>query len=176
MKGTVAVDRRLATQLAVRVGGEGNVYLNITDVTAQVPIAWNPFAPVDSVVGVTLSNEGNLRARGSYTLRISGPFGLGAVTQTYSAEEMLPGSTLSIEQQIPGLWPLVWQQAEASLTAEGVDSIPAGTSSVSTTFWSLPAGWIIILLLIICAGIAIGVRRARRWEDEDDHGEANNPT
>lgn len=162
--GTVAVDQRLATQLAVRVGGEGAIKLNITEATVAAPIAWNPFAPVDATLGMTLKNEGNLRARGSYTVKLSGPFGLASTTQTYNAEELLPGATVFLEQQVPDFWPLVWHKAEVRLDVEGVDSIPVGASAASTTFWTFPAGWIFLLLALITVAIIIGVRRARKWQ------------
>lgn len=165
---TVAVDQRLATQVAVRIGGEGTTALSVTEASASAPIAWNPLAPVEATVQATLSNEGTLRARGTYTVKISGPFGIAPTTHTFVAEEMLPGSTVHIAQQLPGTWPLLWQQVEVTMDAEGIDSLPAGTSTATATFWTLPAGWILILLLIIGAAIIIGVRRARSWEYEDE--------
>lgn len=166
--GTVAVDRRLATQLAVRVGGEGAVSLNVSGIKAHAPIAWNPFASVEAIVGATMANEGNLRARGSYTVTISGPFGWGSTAQTFEVEELLPGANVTIEQRIPGIWPLLWQQVEVTMNAEGIDSIPAGTTTATGTFWSIPAGWILLLAAVIAAAIIIGVRRTRDWEDEDE--------
>lgn len=170
--GTVAVDRRLATQLAIRVGGEGTVNLALSQVSATAPIAWNPFAPVDATVDLTLANGGNLRARGSYTIRISGIFGLASTTRTYTAEELLPGSTVRLQQQVPGLWPLLWQKVEVTMDTEGVDSLPAGTTTSSATFWSVPAGGVILLLLLVAAAITIAVRRNRAWDyAEEDASE-----
>lgn len=166
--GTVAVDRRLATQLAVRVGGEGTVNLNVSDVSAHASIAWNPFAPVDAVVGATLANEGNLRARGSYTIAISGLFGWGSTAQTFEVEELLPGANVAIEQKMPGLWPLLWQKVEVTMNAEGIDSMPAGTTTATGTFWSIPAGWILLLTAVIAAAVIIGVRRTRDWDYEEE--------
>lgn len=166
--GTVVVDRRLATQLAVRVGGESSVSLNVSGAKGQAPIAWNPFAPVNAVVGATLGNEGNLRARGDYTITVSGPFGLGSTSQTFEADELLPGSTVAIEQQLPGLWPLLWQEVDVTMNAEGIDSLPAGTSKATATFWTLPAGWLLILTAVVAAAVIVGVRRARGWEDADE--------
>ncbi|TFH54575.1 WxL protein peptidoglycan domain-containing protein [Glutamicibacter arilaitensis] len=166
--GTVVVDRRLATQLAVRVGGEGAVKLNVSAASAQAPIAWNPFEPVDAIVGATVANEGNLRARGSYTITASGPFGWGSTSSEYQLDELLPGSIVAIEQQLPGLWPLLWQQVEVRVNAEDIDSLPAGFSTASTTFWSIPAGWILLLVAVIAASILLGVRRSRRWEADDE--------
>lgn len=167
-EGTVVVDRRLATQLAVRVGGEGSVSLNVSEAKGQAPIAWNPFAPVDAIVGATLSNEGNLRARGSYTITVSGPFGVGSTSQVFEAGELLPGSAVTIEQQIPGLWPMLWQEVEVTMNAEGIDSLPAGTTTASATFWSIPAGWMLLLVAVVVAAVIVGVRRARGWETEDE--------
>ena len=169
---TVAIDQRLATQLAVRVGGEGTTALAVTEASAAAPIAWNPFAPVDATVHATLANDGNLRARGSYTVKISGPFGVAPASHTFSAEELLPGSTVQLEQQVPGFWPLLWQQVEVTMDAEGIDSLPAGSSTVTTTFWTLPAGWILILLVVMGAATVLGVRRARSGEyEEEDEGQ-----
>ncbi|HCM95682.1 MAG TPA: hypothetical protein DIT09_13870 [Glutamicibacter sp.] len=172
---TVTVDQRLATQLAVRVGGEGTTALSVTEASASAPIAWNPFAPVDATVQATVVNEGSLRARGSYTVKISGPFGIAPATHTFLAEELLPGSTVQLEQQVPGFWPLLWQQVEVTMDAEGIDSLPAGSSTATATFWTFPAGWIIILLVVIGAAIILGVRRARSWEYEDEEEERLEP-
>lgn len=169
-KSTVAVDQRLATQLAVRVAGEGAVSLSLGDVQAQTPIGWNPFAPVEGTVTATLANDGNLRARGTYTVTVSGPFGLGKTSQGFESEETIPGSTVLISQQIPGIWPLIWQNVEVSMTPEGIDSIPAEPINATTAFWSVPAGWTVVLLLIIAASITFGVIRSRGYEYYDDDG------
>jgi len=165
---TVSVDRRLATQLAVRVAGEGALSLQLGELDARAPIAWNPFAPVDATVVATLTNDGNLRARGPYTVTVAGPFGLGKTAQTFAAEEMLPGSSVQIEQTVSGLWPLAWQRVKVTMDTEGVDSMPGPSVSSSTAFWTLPAGWLGVLVLIVAAATVIGVRRARDWENEDE--------
>ncbi|GAA2948167.1 WxL protein peptidoglycan domain-containing protein [Glutamicibacter bergerei] len=169
-RSTVAVDQRLATQLAVRVAGEGAVSLSLVDIQAQTPIGWNPFAPVEGTVTATLANDGNLRARGTYTVTISGPFGLGKTSQSFESEETIPGSTVKISQHIPGIWPMFWQKVEVSMTPVGIDSLPAKPINATTTFWSVPAGWTVALLLIIAAAITSGIIRARGYEYYDDEG------
>lgn len=168
---TVAVDQRLATQLAVRVAGEGRLNLSLSELQSQTPIAWNPFAPVNGTITATLANEGNLRARGSYTVTVAGPFGVGKTSQSFEAEETLPGSTVHISEQLPGIWPLIWQKVEVSMIPEGIDSTPAEPVNATTTFWTVPAGWIVILLLIIATAITSSIIRARGYEYYDDEAE-----
>ncbi|MFJ2619968.1 WxL protein peptidoglycan domain-containing protein [Glutamicibacter sp. NPDC087344] len=176
----VAVDQRLATQLAVRVGGEGTMALGMDNVDLSAPIAWNPFAPVSADFAAQVTNDGTLRARGNYTVKISGLFGLGSSTQTIALEEMLPGATVDLASQVPGLWPLIWQQYEVTLTPEGIDSVPGEPVVVNGTFWTFPAGWVGILLLIIIAVVIVAVVRSRRYEyvyeDEDDEADDAKPT
>lgn len=168
----VAVDQRLATQLALHVGGEGSLVLGMDNIDVSAPIAWNPFAPVSADFAAQVNNEGTLRARGNYTVKISGVFGLGSTTQTVALEEMLPGASVDLTSQVSGLWPLIWQQYEVSMVPEGIDSVAGEPVLASGTLWTFPAGWVGILLLIIIAIVIVAVVRSRRYEyvyeDEDE--------
>lgn len=170
---TVAVDQRLATMLAVRVGGEGNLSLKLGDTSASAPIGWNPFAPVTAELSTQLSNEGTLRSRGTYAVTISGIFGWGSTTQTFAVDEMLPGSAIEFTAEVSGLWPLIWQQYEVALTPEGIDGLSGEPVVASGSFWSIPAGWIGILLLVALAATIMVIIRRRNYEYVYEDEEVN---
>ena len=165
--GTVVVDRRLATQISVRVGGEGILALTPTGIGTSTAAAWNPFAPTTSTVQFDLANTGTVRARGNYTITVSGPFGLAKKTRDFAFEEMIPGGAASITQELEGIWPLFRLNTEVAFTPEGIDSAPGETIIISNNAWAIPWGQGIGLLLVIIIAVIIGVRRGRDYEDDD---------
>ncbi len=164
---TVVVDRRLATRMNVRVGGEGTVALQVQDPSIGTTPAWNPFAPAAATVSFTLKNTGTVRARGPYTITTQGPFGLGATSQTFAADELIPGGSATVVQRIEGIWPLFRLGTEVSVAPEGIDGSPGEPSTAGTAVWAVPWGQLVLLVLLVIVAIAIGLRRGR-YDGEDE--------
>lgn len=168
---TVVVDRRLATRMNVRVGGEGTVALEVRDASISTTPAWNPFAPVAATVSFTLNNTGTVRARGPYTITMQGPLGIGTTSQTFAADELIPGGSATVVQQLEGTWPLFNLATEVSVVPEGIDGSPGEPSTAGTSEWAVPWGQLVLLLALVIVAVAIGLRRGRYYdEDEDEDG------
>lgn len=159
--GTVQVDRRLATRMNIRVTGEGRVDLTMSDLSVSAGTAWNPFAPVSATAAFTLKNTGNVRARGPYTVTMAGPFGLGKKSTTIAAGELIPGGSAAVESTLPGIWPLGWLNTTVTMAPEGIDSAPGASSTLEHTQAGVPWGQLGILLVLLAAAVAVGVRRGR---------------
>ena len=173
---TVVVDRRLATRMNVRVGGEGTVALEVQDAKTSTATAWNPFAPVATTATFTLKNTGTVRARGPYSITTQGPFGLGATSQTFAADELIPGGSATVAQQIEGIWPLFNLSTEISVAPEGIDGSPGEKSTAQTSELTVPWGQLALLLALVAIAVVVGLRRGRYYdEDEEDSAEHEAP-
>ncbi|MFF5793263.1 WxL protein peptidoglycan domain-containing protein [Paeniglutamicibacter sp. NPDC012692] len=169
---TVVVDRRLATRMNVRVGGEGTVALQVQDPTVATTPAWNPFAPVAATVSFTLNNTGTVRARGPYSITTQGPFGIGTTTQSFAADELIPGGNATVVQRIEGIWPLFSLGTKVSIAPEGIDGSPGEPSTAATSGWAVPWAQLVLLLVLVVVAVAVGLRRGRDYdEDEDGDGD-----
>lgn len=164
--GTVQVDRRLATRMNVRVAGEGRVSLGLSELSVSTDVAWNPFAPVSTSATFTITNTGNVRARGPYTVTTAGPFGLGRHTTTLAAVELIPAGSAATVVPFKGVWPLGWLTTTVEISPEGIDATPGAAVSIATDGWAVPWGQLGILLILIAAAVVIGLRRGRVPEPE----------
>lgn len=171
--GTVVVDQRLANRVNVRVGGEGTVALETQDLYVRTPLAWNPFAPSTATVTFTLNNSGTVRAHGNYSITTSGLFGWGESTKTFTMEELIPGASVNVAQEIVGIWPLFSLNTNVTILPEGIDGVSGTQDASNASSWNLPWGQIGLLVLLIAVALIIGLRQGRYDEDElDDELEA----
>lgn len=166
--GTVAVDQRLANRVNVRVGGEGTIALETQDLKIDTALAWNPFVPTTATASFTMNNPGTTRARGHYSITTSGPFGWGESTKTFAMDELLPGASVSVAQEISGIWPLISLNTSVAVDPEGIDG-SLGTEHVSSiSSWAVPWGQLGLLIILITVALIIGLRRGRYYEEELD--------
>lgn len=160
--GTVRLDRRLGSRIHVRVAGDMEVALTVTDVTVEQPVSLNPLSPEATTVRYTLTNTGNVRTLGHETVTVSGPAGLGAVEARVIVDELMPGNSLSREVVLDGVWPLVRLTAQVDVAPEAVAGEVAPVVGSSGTGWSVPWVQLAILLVLLVVAVWIGLRRASR--------------
>lgn len=169
--GTVQVDQRFGLRIFGRVPGELTVAGAVTDVQTTANSPWNPFAATDAHLQYAVTNAGNARTFFTYRADLSGPFGLGGRSVSGETTEILPGSTLRPELDLPGLLPLFFLSGDLHLTPQAVDGQVGQEIVVPLQVWSIPWGGLGLLLLVTALAVTIGVIRARRtweWEDEED--------
>ncbi|AIY02269.1 hypothetical protein ART_2670 [Arthrobacter sp. PAMC 25486] len=164
--GTVQVDRRLATRMNVRVAGDGRVSMALSQLAASTGLAWNPFAPVPGSVAFEITNSGNVRARGPYTVTMAGPFGWGKRTTTIASAELIPGGSAAVATSLEGVWPLGWLTTTVEMSPEGIDGVPGTAATITTDGWAVPWGQFGLLAVIVAAAICIGLWRGRSAKKE----------
>src|SRR5699024_10646603 len=104
----VQVDRRLGSRLMLRVDGEVEPALGISDVQVDHRGSWLPWQPGGASVSFTLENTGNVRLSGVQAVSLSGLLGVGGrQVVEVELEEMLPGSVFERTVELDGVWPLV---------------------------------------------------------------------
>ncbi|TQL51726.1 WxL protein peptidoglycan domain-containing protein [Ornithinicoccus hortensis] len=123
--GTVRLDRRLGSRIHVRVSGEQQVALAVSDLTVDQPFGANPIEPVTTTVRYTPTNTGNVRALGHETVTVSGPGGLAGTSAEVVVDEIMPGSSVTREVALEGTWPLLRGLGRGRRGAGG-GSRPAG--------------------------------------------------
>lgn len=159
--GTVRLDRRLGSRIHVRVAGEQEVSLTVSDLQVDQPFGANPVAPVTTTVRYTLTNTGNVRTLGHERLTVAGPGGLLAVQPTGVAiDEIMPGSSIDREIEVDGTWPLGRVSAQLEITPEAVAGTIAPAVDSEATTWAVPWVWIGVLVLLIALSVWLGMRRA----------------
>lgn len=158
---TVDVDRRFGLRIHLRVAGEQRVEMELSDLEVSVRPSWNPFAPGRAEVAYRLLNEGTLRTVAHERLTASGPGGVAASTGGDLVEEVLPGSQIERQVEVPGVWPLLRTSVEVQLVPEAIDGHLAEPIHRSVTVWVIPWSLLAVLLALAGAGV-LGTRLSRR--------------
>lgn len=164
--GTVRLDRRLGSRIHVRVSGEQQVALAVSDLTVDQPFGANPIEPVTTTVRYTLTNTGNVRALGHETVTVSGPGGLAGTSAEVVVDEIMPGSSVTREVALEGTWPLLRVSAEVAVVPEAVAGQLAQPAQASAAAWAVP--WVargVVLVLLVLSGW-LGVRQAGKKPDQ----------
>ena len=160
----VEVDQRVGSRIYLRVDGPARPALTITDLAVDHRGSANP-AGGTVTVRWAIENTGNLRLAGRPTLRLVGPFGVTLERRELDAlPELLPGSALTGEATVDGVWSLGRVTAELEVRPVLTDATaPVGarsvTASASTGAWS-PT--LVALVTVVVAVIAFRVDRRRR--------------
>ena len=171
-EGTVQVDQRFGLRIHARVPGELTVAADVADVWTHADRAWNPFGTTDVQVNYDLTNTGNARTFFTYQADLSGPLGLGATSVNGELTEVLPGSTLQPQLELPGMLPLFFLSGDLLLTPQAVDGQVGQVIVVPLQTWTFPWGGMGVVLLIVVIAVTIGVIRARQsWEWETGEGD-----
>ncbi|MDR1428141.1 MAG: DUF916 domain-containing protein [Bifidobacteriaceae bacterium] len=149
--GAVTVDRRLALRAFVRVNGELSPALEVREATVAAPSGINPFATTAAKTRIAIANTGNARLVPTVNVEVTGPFGwLAAAGPTWVGEEILPGSVIVQEIEVPGVRALGRVNARIAITAAAVGVGGTGLTAQATgraAAWAIP--W--SLLAVIAA-------------------------
>ncbi len=165
-------DRRMALRIHVRIPGDSEVELQASNVRLEQPPSLNPFAPTGLAVTYDVTNTGDLRTYYLETLAVSGPFGLAASSAQHTAEEILPGSTITRTATLDGVWALGLTNVDLTVAPHATSGEIGQARSLSNSVVAIPWGGAVALLLLSALSVLLGVRSARRSKDATASSEA----
>ena len=149
----VAIERRVGSRVYLRVTGALTPSLEVTGVTAKYHGTANPVGKGSTTVTYTVHNKGNVRLSARQTVTV-GPKAVGpsVTVEPGGVVEILPGNSIVITQEVPGVLPL--GAMTASVTVEPLprpgDALGQLTPvSAAAEFWAFPWAFLACLLLLI---------------------------
>ncbi len=158
----INVDRRLGSRIHVRVDGELAPAVSIEQLQASYDGTLNPVAAGSAGVTFSVVNTGNTRLAGDATVRVAGPFGVGARFESVTLPELLPGESTEVALHVAAVLPLGRMAAEVELAPRvaGETAVPLGPVTAATTAVAMP--WSLLALLLATIGLVLVARRRRR--------------
>ncbi|MFF2622542.1 DUF916 domain-containing protein [Oerskovia jenensis] len=178
----VSVDRRLGSRMHLRVAGDLVPAVVLDDVSVTYDGTLNPFAAGDATVTFTVTNDGNTRLAPGQSVRVAGPWGVGAQSAPrVELPELLPGTSVTRTVTVDGVWPLGRLSASVAVSAEVVTAIGAADAQApavapaTATASTLAVPWAALALVVLLVAAVVLWRRAarrRRASDERKVAEA----
>ncbi|GAA1535287.1 hypothetical protein GCM10009788_42620 [Nocardioides humi] len=163
----IAVDRRLAMRIRVRVSGELAPQLTVEDPHVDYDGTANPLGTGEATVEYTIHNTGNAILAARQEVRVTGPFGWAGrdAPDLPDTPELLPGERWTVSVPVDGVPPLVRLSAQVRLVPLLNDA--AGSTSTLDAVeetghgWAVP--WTLLLVVVLVGGGGTGlVVRDRR--------------
>lgn len=163
----VALEQRAGTRVYLRVTGETDPALVVTDVTTTYEASAGPASGGVAVVTYTARNTGNTRLTGRRTVEVAGPLGLARATAPASVlPDLLPGEQATFTERIDGVRPLVRLTADVTIEpvlAGSASEIAEATGSAGT--WAV--SWILLAVVVLAALLTwFALRRRSRRKTE----------
>lgn len=165
--GEILVDKRVATRLYVRVPGELQPNLTISNISANYLSEVNPFAgAVD--VSYTVANNGNVALAANAVVAVSAALGI-SVGEAVKGEiaELLPGSHRTVHVTVPDVGQLGYLNVSVKLMpaidAEALNPGPLREVNRDSMLIAMP--WLVLGILLV-AGLIVLVLRLRNRRDE----------
>jgi hypothetical protein len=162
----VQLDRRLGSRVYLRVTGDLQPALSVSNVQATYHGTLNPGGSGSTTVSYTVTNTGNVRLAAHQTVRIASVFGALA----YSANlkdlpEVLPGDSLTRSATVDGVWPAT--RMTSSITLQPIasgDQPPINVRQVvgAASLWAWPLGQLIVLIILVAGVFGVLILRRKR--------------
>ncbi|MDR3359877.1 MAG: hypothetical protein LBO20_04365 [Bifidobacteriaceae bacterium] len=163
---SVQVDRRLALRAHINVAGELASDLTISALRVKAHPSANPFASGDLTVSYILTNTGNVRLVPTEEISAVGPGGSGrSEGDPQTLPEVLPGSHLSREVTVRGVFPLFRTTVDVEVGGLAVGlggEGQAASDRAHLTIWTVPWVWLGLVLILAGAGFGVPWWRGRR--------------
>ena len=144
----VALDQRIASRVYVRVAGELDAALDITDIGAAYGGTWNPVGRGTATVNYTVKNTGNVQLAFVPNVTVSALVGAWTAP-ALKPQVLLPGSSVTLTSVVEGVLPELLDKATVRIDpkAQGAGSgFDVAEVSASTRFWAIP--WLLIALVV----------------------------
>lgn len=173
----VKLDRRLGTRVQVRIDGPLNPGLAVTAISSSYESTLNPLGKGTTTVSYTVQNTGNVRMAAKQRVRIKNLLGLGGkTTNLKDMPELLPGNSLTLNAEIPGVLPTFRSSVQVQLSPipsrDGDNFDRVWVANASTADWTPPWGYLIILVLAAAIPAALVWSRWQARQREEQRVEA----
>lgn len=150
----VLVDNRVGSRIYLRVAGDVNPALEVTNLSVSFERSWIPFSTGAATVTYDVRNAGNVRLSGEQSINGHGVFGLGDHTVILDpVGEILPGESVTVSEQVDGVLPLFRVTEEVVVTPEAPQTsatvLPVVQAGESAQVWALPWAELIILAALV---------------------------
>jgi hypothetical protein len=167
--GEILVDRRVATRVYVRVPGELQPNLTISNITASYEPQLNPIDG-QSTITFTVRNAGNVALGANMVIGANALFGIPAGEVVHQElSEMLPGATRTVTIPVHGVGQWGYLNAYAKLAptvdAGALDPGPLREVSRDTVVVAVP--WWLLLLLAIALIVWLVIRMRRKRDEKN---------
>jgi hypothetical protein len=168
---TIPIESHVASQLLLRVGGDGAPDLELSDVSAP-RLRWDRER---WRLTASLDNVGTLHANASGRVRIRSLAGNEVTTLNVAPTTLLPGGRAAIAASWDGVPWLGLYRYDLRMTSDGD---PASVATAEGWFVALPPWW--VLAIVVACFLALLVRRVRtrhsRWSDGHDEDDGDDPS
>lgn len=149
--GTIVVDHRVGLRVLLRVPGDYQPALTITDLKTDWGGPGTVLGRGDALVTYTVRNTGNLRVSATGDLKLSRVLGMPSVdARTESITEIQPGGEIQVRRVIRNVFGSGPMKAHLTLHPKTVDpkleDITVKTVSETTAFSAWP--WLLIALVV----------------------------
>ena len=154
--------QRVGSRIFVRVSGPLKPQLTVSHVSAAYHGTLNPVGKGTATVSYVVTNSGNVAMGATQEVTVSGLLGAVSAPSLAKVPLLLPGSSLHVTVQVPGVLPTFVLTATVRLTPLYVPGEPvptAGPWHASTTFWAIP--WPLICLVLLLVVGVLGYTRYR---------------
>jgi len=163
--GQVAVERRIADRMYVRVSGKLQPSLTISSFASTYHTSLNPLTGSIGVAA-TLTNNGNVALEGVTTLTATTWFGLsiGRLARN-DLSEILPGNTITVTYEITGVpqvgFANVKMLLQSGISGDAPDPGPLPVFQRETFVPAIP--WVVLGVIVLGVGVWLFLRwRSRR--------------
>ncbi|WP_165350482.1 WxL protein peptidoglycan domain-containing protein [Xylanimonas protaetiae] len=159
------VERRIALEVRVRVGGALRPGLTVEDAHVHAPALTAGIGAQDATVTYTIRNSGDAALAAHSAVSVAGPFGAArvAAAEVDDSPELLPGETWKVTVPVHGvraLGPLAASVTLTPLLADAGGSVqPLDAVAGVAHGWTTPGVPLLVLLVLVAAGIVVARRR-----------------
>lgn len=160
--GKVNLDRRVAARVYLRVAGEMRPAVRVEAMKVGYDNPLNPVGTGPVVVVYRVRNTGNVRVAGTGRVQVDASLGWRlASTEPARLPELLPGSAITITEQVNGIVPAGRLGIRVTVEATAADrALPAVTRTSGR--WAVPWLWVAVLAAVAAWLAVRHVRRRRR--------------
>lgn len=168
-EGQLAVERRIASRLYVRVAGDLQPALTASSFSGAYHSGWNPLdgsVTIDAVI----ANSGNVALSGTVNVEARTWFGtvVGKPVQT-QLEEILPGNTRTVSFELAGVPQVGYVQPQlllrSAIAADAPDPGPLPVVQRDTFLLALP--WTVLAAIVAGVGLWFFLNWRRQREDAE---------
>jgi hypothetical protein len=156
----VTENYRIAVPLEVRVSGPLHTGLQVQSISTGFSDPLNPFGTGSATISYNVANTGNVRLTGTQVVTVTGPFGQQATIKPPKLPTILPGDSIRVSAQAPGLFPAGPMTAKVAVSPGlGENTLPVSNqlslASGSASLFAFP--WSLLGLILLLAAIGVGI-------------------